>query len=757
MRMKQSTNSSSSSSSSVLRFPPLAVWWGFTIALWCCITSPLLVVGVVGARSPPQPPSSPSVGGGRSSPPSSSDSSSSRTTTPLSLPSGSPVGTGAAEDSFGDTPGKQADIWWAAPGNNTSATEAPPRHVTASLSSLVQLSCHVTRRDPRTKVTVRWVKDGRRLGQSPRYKRKGAVLRIDDLVEGDSGNYTCRVSCVNTHLARSFLVAVTTGKPSHVPVISRGPVNVTVREGETARLSCAIHNKHSALGDLELRWVYHYTVNGSYEDSHGNPYVRTVNSTRDLNYNPWMLTLRAVNESSEGWYSCVVKNSLGYQYQSAYLHVISSRDKVRTAMATDGDMDLGDLLESNPGYLIIGGVAGLLLLIIVVTVASVCFCYKRRKLLIEYQLYPAKGAVCSQPLMSQKSCRTSSTSSTASYPLPPPPPVRVPYDPRWEFPRDRLYFLGQIGEGAFGIVHQATACGIGRVPKDSTVAVKMLRDQATVSDQQDFVQELQVMKAVKEMGTHINIVNFLGCCAQGGPLLVIVEFAKNGNLRDFLESCRDGINGYGKFVAPRDPAWYTKTPGGQVISRKSLISFAFQIARGMEFLASRKCIHRDLAARNVLVTEDHVLKIADFGLTRTGDYYRKSTGGRLPVKWMAPEALFDMRYTTKSDVWSFGVVLWEIFSLGGLPYPSIPNEELYTKLLEEGYRMPAPELACDSMYTIMERCWQNRPSDRPEFSHLVCQIDRLLMASLSHEAYLDITQLLLPDRTASSSSQHLAS
>lgn len=159
----------------------------------------------------------------------------------------------------------------------------------------------------------------------------------------------------------------------------------------------------------------------------------------------------------------------------------------------------------------------------------------------------------------------------------------------------------------------------------------------------------------------------------------------------------------------------------------------------MEYLASRKIVHRDLAARNVLVSDDHILKISDFGLTRymkEKDYYQRMTNGRLPVKWMAVESLTHNRYTIKSDVWSYGVLLWEIFTYGENPYPSVPVENLL-QTLRRGHRLEKPSDTSDEIYKLMQRCWLLNPSDRPEFSDLVLTFDQIMTQMLNLN-YLDL-------------------
>ncbi|XP_046907662.1 fibroblast growth factor receptor 3, partial [Hypomesus transpacificus] len=310
--------------------------------------------------------------------------------------------------------------------------------------------------------------------------------------------------------------------------------------------------------------------------------------------------------------------------------------------------------------------------------------------------------------------------------------LELPSDPKWEFSRSRLTLGKPLGEGCFGQVVMAEAIGIDKEKpnKPLTVAVKMLKDDASDKDLSDLVSEMEMMKMI---GKHKNIINLLGACTQDGPLYVLVEYASKGNLREYLRARRPpGMDYSYSFDTCKIPE--------EQLTFKDLVSCAYQVARGMEYLASQKCIHRDLAARNVLVTEDNIMKIADFGLARDVhniDYYKKTTNGRLPVKWMAPEALFDRVYTHQSDVWSYGVLLWEIFTLGGSPYPGIPVEELF-KLLKEGHRMDKPANCTHELYMIMRECWHAVPSQRPTFRHLVEDQDRVLTMTTTDE-YLDLS------------------
>uniref|UniRef100_A0A8C1ZFX6 receptor protein-tyrosine kinase n=1 Tax=Cyprinus carpio TaxID=7962 RepID=A0A8C1ZFX6_CYPCA len=313
---------------------------------------------------------------------------------------------------------------------------------------------------------------------------------------------------------------------------------------------------------------------------------------------------------------------------------------------------------------------------------------------------------------------------------------RLTYDAnKWEFPRDRLKLGEPLGRGAFGQVVEATAYGIEKATTCTTVAVKMLKEGATTSEYRALMSELKILIHI---GHHLNVVNLLGACTkQGGPLMVIVEYCKHGNLSSYLKSKRGEYSPYKVNSIITFSDW-------DHLTMKDLISYSFQVAKGMEFLASRKCIHRDLAARNILLSENNVVKICDFGLARDvykdPDYVRKGDA-RLPLKWMAPETIFDRVYTTQSDVWSFGVLLWEIFSLGASPYPGVCIDESFCRRLKEGTRMRAPDYATPEIYQTMLDCWLDRPKDRPTFTQLVEHLGNLLQASAQQDGkdYIPLT------------------
>ncbi|XP_072306905.1 vascular endothelial growth factor receptor 1 isoform X2 [Eucyclogobius newberryi] len=331
---------------------------------------------------------------------------------------------------------------------------------------------------------------------------------------------------------------------------------------------------------------------------------------------------------------------------------------------------------------------------------------------------------------------------------------RLQYDAnQWEFPRERLKLGKPLGRGAFGKVIQASASGIDNETRCRTVAVKMLKEGATISEHNALMTELKILNHI---GNHLNVVNLLGACTKpGGPLMVIVEYCRFGNLSAFLKTKRsvfvdyrnqfyDGKSSFCNALYRHEVTFdqkhrnkdEQKSLPNYPLFLEDLISFSLQVARGMEFLASHKCIHRDLAARNVLLSDNKVVKICDFGLARDiykdPDYIRKGDA-RLPLKWMPPESIFDKVFTTQSDVWSFGVLLWEIFSLGASPYPGLHIDEVFCHRLKSGTRMSAPEYGTPEIYSTMLACWEPSPSDRPTFSNLVETLGDLLQARVQQD------------------------
>ncbi|XP_014196034.1 muscle, skeletal receptor tyrosine-protein kinase [Haplochromis burtoni] len=304
-----------------------------------------------------------------------------------------------------------------------------------------------------------------------------------------------------------------------------------------------------------------------------------------------------------------------------------------------------------------------------------------------------------------------------------------------EYPRNNIQYVRDIGEGAFGRVFQARAPGLLPMESFTMVAVKMLKEEASADMQNDFQREAALMAAFD----HPNIVRLLGVCAVGKPMCLMFEYMAHGDLNEFLRR--------------RSPTQSVRTLSRASLSGRSFSSeleagllscteqllISKQIAAGMAYLSERKFVHRDLATRNCLVGEEMVVKIADFGLSRniySADYYKANENDAIPIRWMPPESIFYNRYTTESDVWAYGVVLWEIFSHGMQPYYGMGHEEVIY-YVRDGHILSCPENCPLELYNLMRLCWSTHPSDRPGFSSIHRILERMHQNRLSMNAHTE--------------------
>ncbi|XP_064799095.1 fibroblast growth factor receptor 1-A-like isoform X1 [Oncorhynchus masou masou] len=611
---------------------------------------------------------------------------------------------------------------WATPDKMEKRLHAVPA------SKTVKFRCQATGNPT---PTLRWYRNGKEFRKDQRiggFKLRDHMWTIimESVVPSDKGNYTCLVENKHGSLTHTYQLDVVERSP-HRPILQAGlPANRTAMVGSDVEFVCRVFSDPQP----HIQWLKRITINGSRVGPDGLPYVRVLKTagfnTTDREME--VFTLRNVSVEDEGEYTCLAGNSIGLSHHSAWLSVIK---------------DLPPSPVLSQAYLEIFIYCVGFFIMFMVAVATACrLCCSPKKSDFSSQLAVHKLAK-SIPLHRQVSVDSSSSlqsrvclvrpyrlSSGATPTLVGVSVYELPADPLWELSRDRLSLGKPLGEGCFGQVVLAEAAGLDREKPSrlTKVAVKMLKADATEKDLSDLIAEMEMMKMFRK---HKNIINLLGACTQDGPLYVVVEYASQGNLREYLR-CRRPVDleyWSGPTQAPLDS-----------VEVRELVSAAYQVARGMAYLTLQKCIHRDLAARNVLVTEDNVMKIADFGLARDIhhiDYYKKTTNGRLPVKWMAPEALFDRIYTHQSDVWSFGVLLWEIFTLGGSPYPGVPVEELF-KLLKEGHRMDRPAACTEELYIMMKDCWHAVPSRRPTFQQLVEDLDRTL-SLMTNQEYLNLS------------------
>ena len=258
----------------------------------------------------------------------------------------------------------------------------------------------------------------------------------------------------------------------------------------------------------------------------------------------------------------------------------------------------------------------------------------------------------------------------------------------WEIDRRQIRLVRRLGAGQFGEVWE------GLWNNTTSVAVKTLKI-GTMSAL-EFLQEAALMKKLR----HQKLIQLYAVCTKEEPIYIITELMKHGSLLEFLRG------------------------DGRSLKLPQLVDMSAQVASGMAYLEEQNYIHRDLAARNILVGDHMICKVADFGLARIidEDIYEAHTGAKFPIKWTAPEAALYNRFTIKSDVWSFGIVLYEIITYGRFPYPGMTNAQVL-EALQQGYRMPRPMGCPDKLYDVMLDCWKEEPASRPTFETLQWQLE----------------------------------
>ncbi|KAG5673688.1 hypothetical protein PVAND_003712 [Polypedilum vanderplanki] len=264
---------------------------------------------------------------------------------------------------------------------------------------------------------------------------------------------------------------------------------------------------------------------------------------------------------------------------------------------------------------------------------------------------------------------------------------------KWELSNDDVLLVEKIGRGNFGDVYKAKLKNTKQ-----EVAVKTCKMTLPEEQKKKFLQEGRILKQYD----HPNIVKLIGICVQKQPIMIVMELVEGGSLLMFLRK------------------------NAQILELKQMLRMCSDISAGMQYLESKNCIHRDLAARNCLIGSENIVKISDFGMSREEEEYIVSDGMKqIPIKWTAPEALNWGKYNSLTDVWSYGILMFEIFSKGATPYSGMSNSKAREKI-EEGYRLPAPEGTPIKVYELMLKCWSIEPIDRPHFNEIHNEITHLL-------------------------------
>ncbi|XP_068713187.1 fibroblast growth factor receptor 4-like [Montipora foliosa] len=622
---------------------------------------------------------------------------------------------------------------------------------------------------------IRWTIKTVSRGKMANITKNGdrSILIIERVNVSDSGEYMCEANNAAGFASSSVNVEVRV-----YPVADVYPRNQTVPEGKTTNISC----KATGVPLPKLSWKF---------DEGELPPTAVIMNTSDGS----LLQLPNTTKRMEGTYKCKATNKAGEEHSTSNLHVLERptvvisgesyrlegdelfltcdakgpTSEIGWTINTDSRGKMANITKNGDRSILIiervkvsdsgeyvceaKNAGGTTSLSVDVEVRALPIQVLAAQAAIEwYYIVGPVSAVAVTAFIAWYLCKRRtrefldlrSTDFEESHEM---KLMDVEVD-EWEIFRHRIRLEEVIGSGAFGTVWRATLSRKNGKPGIRFVAAKCFKPTSGEEGRKALMREIGLGKALADSPLP-NVVEFIGCVTTQIHPILIMEYLHCGDLLGFLRKSR-GI---------ADKYYHGE---GEVAQLRTydLVSFSKQIATAMGFLASRGIIHRDLAARNVLLDKNYVCKVTDFGLSYQNFKYGHGNAkkGCMPVKWTAPEILFGdaSNLSTKSDVWSYGVVLYEIFTIGGIPYPGWSEAKTIAEL-QKGYRMPKPPHIANTMYHFMERCWQENPDFRPHFENirkdLLSLIEKELYLGLMDESKYDGTKYAMVEDVCAASVQ----
>ncbi|KYO22249.1 inactive tyrosine-protein kinase 7 [Alligator mississippiensis] len=529
----------------------------------------------------------------------------------------------------------------------------------------------------RVKPSIQWLKsDGSSL--PTHISHNGGTLHFHKVRRSDAGNYTCIASNGPQGEIRALvqlMVAV-------YITFKLEPEPTTVYQGHTAMFQC------QAEGDPvpHIQWKGKDKI---LDPSKLSPRIQIMPNGS--------LVIYDVTTKDSGRYTCIAGNSCNIKHREAFLYVV---DKP----AIEGNENLS---SHTPYKMIqtIGLSVGAAVAYIIIVLGLMFYCKKRRKAKRlkkhpegeEPEMECLNGGTLMQngqtaaEIQEEVALTNLSSGATAS--------KRHSATDKMHFPRSNLQTITMLGRGEFGEVFLAKAKGIEDSESEMLVLVKSLqtRDEQL---QLDFRRESEMFGKLH----HANVVHLLGLCREVEPHYMILEYVDLGDLKQFLRISKS-----------KD-----ETLKSQPLSTKHKVSLCSQVALGMEHLSNNRFVHKDLAARNCLISAQRQVKVSALSLSKdvyNSEYYHFRQAW-VPLRWMPPEAVLEDEFSTKSDVWSFGVLLWEVFTHGELPHSKLTDDEVLAGLQSGKVKLPHPEGCPSKLYKLMQRCWAPSPKDRPSFSEI---------------------------------------